>query len=127
MAPASDGERTPGPVGMNRSPARFGDLIGRREKDRDLPSRVPGYGRRARLRDVLESAGVGVLLLSVVVSAIAGAEGALFLTMLAAWLLFPLLVGVKNTLDAGCAFMLVSLGVVVVVSVAQDGLGTLLP
>jgi hypothetical protein len=47
--------------------------------------------------------------------------------MLAAWRLFPLLVGVKNTLDAGCAFMLVSLGVVVVVSVAQDGLGTLLP
>jgi hypothetical protein len=112
---------------MNRSPARFGDMLGSREKDRNHPSRVPGYGRRGRLQDVLESVGIGVLLLSVVVSAIAGAEGALFLTMLVAWLLFPLLVGVKNTLDAGCAFMLVSLGVVVVVSVARDGFGALLP
>jgi hypothetical protein len=77
--------------------------------------------------DALKSAGVGVLLLSVVVSTIADAEGALFLTMLTAWLIFPLLVGFKNTLDASCAFMLVSLGVVVVVSVARDGLGVLLP
>jgi hypothetical protein len=112
---------------MNRSPARFEDLLGRREKDRDLTSRVPGYGHRGRHRAALESAGGGLLLLSVVISAMAGAEGALFLTMLTAWLLFPLLVGFKNALDAGCVFMLVSLGVVVVVSVARDGLGVLLP
>jgi hypothetical protein len=42
----------------------------------------------------------------------------LFCTVLVAWLLFPLLVGLRNTLDAGCTFMLISLGVVVVVGFA---------
>jgi hypothetical protein len=74
-----------------------------------------------RLRAVFESVVVGLLLFSVVVSTIAGAEAALLFTVLAAWLLFPLLVGLKNTLDAGCAFMLISLGVVVVVWVARNG------
>ena len=77
-----------------------------------------------RLRAVFESVVVGLLLFSVVVSTIAGAEAVLLFTVLAAWLLFPLLVGLKNTLDAGCAFMLISLGVVVVVWVAQNGLGS---
>jgi hypothetical protein len=44
-----------------------------------------------------------------------------------AWLLFPLLVGLGRTLDAGCAFMLISVGVVLVVSAAQNGPGSLLP
>lgn len=104
---------------------RLGDVF-----DASGSGRSHGVSRMVqgnRARDALESAGVGLMLLSVVVCAIAGAEGALFVTMLAAWLLFPLLVGFKNTLDAGCAFMLVSLGVVVVVSVARDGLGVLLP
>lgn len=74
-----------------------------------------------RLRAALESAVVGSLLLSVVVSTIASAEAALFCTLVAAWLLFPLVVGVRNTLDAGCAFMLISLGVVVVVELAGNG------
>lgn len=69
----------------------------------------------------LESVVVGSLLLSVVVSAIAGAEGALYFTMVAAWLLFPLVVGLRNTLDAACAFMLVSVGIVVVVWIARHG------
>jgi lysylphosphatidylglycerol synthetase-like protein (DUF2156 family) len=46
----------------------------------------------------------------------------LFFTVLAAWLLFPLVVGLRNTLDAACVFMLVSLGVVVVVWIARHGL-----
>ena len=71
---------------------------------------------------VLESVAVSSLLLLMVVSTIAGAEGALFFTVLAAWLLFPLVVGLRNTLDAACVFMLVSLGVVVVVWIARHGL-----
>ena len=71
---------------------------------------------------VLESVAVSSLLLLMVVSTIAGAEGALFFTVLAAWLLFPLIVGLRNTLDAACVFMLVSLGVVVVVWIARHGL-----
>jgi hypothetical protein len=78
--------------------------------------------RGGQLRVVLESVAVGSLLLLMVVSTIAGAEGALFFTVLAAWLLFPLVVGLRNTLDAACVFMLVSLGVVVVVWIARHGL-----
>ena len=70
----------------------------------------------------LESVAVSSLLLLMAVSTIAGAEGALFFTVLAAWLLFPLVVGLRNTLDAACVFMLVSLGVVVVVWIARHGL-----
>jgi predicted phage tail protein len=83
--------------------------------------------RGDRLREALESAGVGLLLFSVVVSAIAGAETGFFITILAAWLLFPMLVGFRNTLDAGCAFMLISLGVAMVVGIAENSPGYLLP
>jgi hypothetical protein len=59
------------------------------------------HARRGdRLGEALKSAGVCLLLFSVVVSAIAGAETAFFFTILAAWLLFPMLVGYRNTLDA---------------------------
>ena len=81
--------------------------------------------RAGRLRAALDSAVVGLLLFSVVASAVAGVEATLYATVLAAWLLFPLLVGFRNTLDAGCAFMLISLGVVVVVEAAQNGPGSL--
>ena len=79
-----------------------------------------------QVRAALDSAVVGLLLFSVVASAVAGVEAALYGTVLAAWLLFPLLVGFRNTLDAGCAFMLISLGVVVVVEAAQNGPGSLI-
>jgi hypothetical protein len=82
--------------------------------------------RGNQLRAALESAVVGLLLFSVVASTIAGAGAALYGTVFVAWLLFPLLVGFRNTLDAGCAFMLISLGVLVVVEVAQNGLGSLI-
>lgn len=77
--------------------------------------------------DALKSVSVGLLLFGVVASAITGSEEAFFSTLLFAWLLFPLLVGLRNTLDAGCAFMLISVGVVVVVGLAQNGPGYLLP
>jgi hypothetical protein len=80
-----------------------------------------------RAPEMLKSVGVGLLLFAVVASAIAGAETAFFSTVLASWLLFPVLVGFRNTLDAGCVFMLISLGVMIVVGLAQHGPGYLLP
>ncbi len=94
----------------------FGDSFVPTEKrshDRSRAVLGPDY----RARDSLKSAGIGLLLLSLVVSAIAGSAAALYFTVLAAWLLFPVLVGLRNTLDAGCTFMLISLAVVVVVVV----------
>jgi len=77
---------------------------------------------------VLKSAVVGLLLFSVVTSSVVGAEVTLLLTLIVAWLLFPVLVGgIRSTLDAECAFTLIILGVMVVVSLAQNGLSSLLP
>ena len=70
---------------------------------------------------------VGLLLFSVVASSIAGAGTVFFSALLAAWILLPVLVGVRDALDAGCVFMLISLGIVVVVDLAQNGLDYLLP
>ena len=112
---------------------RLGEILGLSGLACNLdrsPSR-PVTGEHARLEgqfwDTLRSVGVGLLLLSVVISTIAGAESALLFTVLAAWLLFPVLVGLERTLDAGCVFMLISVGVVLVVSAAQNGPGSLLP
>jgi hypothetical protein len=50
-----------------------------------------------------------------------GAEAAFFATIVAAWLVLPVVVGLRNVLDAGCFYMLISLGIVVVVDVARYG------
>jgi hypothetical protein len=55
-----------------------------------------------------------------------GAEAVFFSTIAVAWLVLPAVVGLRNILDAGCYFMLVSLGIVVVVGVASHGVGSLL-
>jgi len=70
---------------------------------------------------------MGLLLFSVSASSIAGAGTVFLCALLAAWILLPVLVGVRDALDAGCVFMLISLGIVVVVDLAQNGLGYLLP
>ena len=70
---------------------------------------------------------VGLLLFSVVASSIAGAGTVFLCALLAAWILLPVLVGVRDALDAGCVFMLISPGIVVVVDLAQNGLDYLLP
>ena len=84
-------------------------------------------GRALRLLDLLRSGAMGLLLLSVVVSVVAGSGMGLFATMLVAWSLFPVLVGLRNVLEAGCAFMLISVGILVVIGAAQHGPGSLLP
>ena len=48
-----------------------------------------------------------------------GAETVFFSTIVAAWLVLPVVVGLKNVLDAGCFYMLISLGIAVVVGVAS--------
>ena len=55
-----------------------------------------------------------------------GAEAVFFSTIVVAWLLLPAIVGPRNVLDAGCVFMLVSLGTVVVVAIASRGASSLL-
>ncbi len=50
-----------------------------------------------------------------------------FCILLAAWFLFPVLVGLRDSLDARCVFMLVALGIVVMVGLARNGPNYLLP
>jgi hypothetical protein len=63
------------------------------------------------------------LLLCEVAAAMVGAEAAFFSTIVVAWLILPVVVGLRNVLDAGCFYMLISLGIVVVVSVASNCAG----
>jgi hypothetical protein len=44
-----------------------------------------------------------------------------FASIAAAWLVLPAVVRFENVLDAGCFFMLVSLGILVVVDLAGKG------
>jgi len=47
-------------------------------------------------------------------AAMVGAEAVFFSTLVAALLVLPAVVGPKSVLDAGCFYMLISLGMVVV-------------
>ena len=66
-----------------------------------------------RLGAVSGSAIVALLLASEVASLMAGAGALYFASVVAAWLVLPAVVGLRSVLDAGCFFMLVSLGIVV--------------
>jgi hypothetical protein len=87
--------------------------------------RVPGKGSaaRGRLGTTLGSVVLASLLLCEVAAAMVGAEAVFFSTLVAAWLVLLAVVGPKNVLDAGCFYMLISLGIVVVVSVASHCAG----
>jgi hypothetical protein len=74
---------------------------------------------RGRLEPTLGSVVLASLLFSEVASAMVGAEAVFFATIVAAWLVLPAVVGLRNVLDAGCFYMLISLGIVVVASVAS--------
>jgi len=84
---------------------------------------LTGLGDRVRRNgwrfvDVSGSAVLALLLISEVAVLLAGMGTLYFASIVAAWLVLPAIVGFKNVLDAGCFFMLVSLGIVVVVDLA---------
>ena len=87
-------------------PARFG-LAGSRGRD--------------RIRSGAETAVLSGLLLTIVVSAVVGAQALLFGAVAGAWAALCASVGVRNVLDAGCAFMLVVVGVILVADLAVTG------
>jgi len=62
-----------------------------------------------------------LLLVTEVASLVTGVGVLYFASIVAAWLVLPAIVGFKNILDAGCFFMLVSLGILVVVDLAGQG------
>ena len=64
------------------------------------------------------SAVLAILLFIEVASVMVGAETIFFACIVSAWILLTALVGYRNVLDAGCLYMLVSLGIVVVVDLA---------
>ncbi len=76
---------------------------------------------RGRLGPTLGSVVLTSLLICEVASAMVGAETVFFSTIVAAWIVLPAVVGPRNVLDAGCFYMLISLGIVVVVDVARYG------
>jgi hypothetical protein len=81
--------------------------------------RYPGADRAI---EALRCAVFCALLFAVVACAIFGLREALFGTVALSWLLMPLLFGLRNTLDAECAFMSLMVGILFTVGVAQEGL-----
>ena len=82
------------------------------------------YGAvRGRLGPALGSVVLASLLICEVASAMVGAQAVFFSTIVAAWIVLPAVVGLRNVLDAGCFYMLISLAIVVVVSVASHCAG----
>ena len=79
------------------------------------------HGEGSATRGRLGSVVLASLLLCEVAAAMVGAEAVFFSTIVAAWLVLPAVVGPRNVLDAGCFYMLISLGIVVVVHVARYG------
>jgi hypothetical protein len=77
------------------------------------------HGNGGAAHGWLGSVVLASLLLSEVASAMVGTEAVFFTTIVAAWLVLPAVVGPRNVLDAGCFYMLISLGIVVVVSLAS--------
>jgi hypothetical protein len=87
---------------------------------------LTGFGDRARRGGwrlgVVSGSAVLVLLLALeLVSLVTGTGTLYFASIVAAWLILPAIVGLRNVLDAGCYFMLISLGILVVVDLALHG------
>ncbi len=72
-----------------------------------------------RIREGLKSVIVGILLSGLVISSVVDDQGAFLLTVLAGWVLLPLVVGFRDLLDAGLIFMMVAVGVTVAVGFAR--------
>lgn len=80
-----------------------------------------------RFRSAFESGVLAGLLLAVVVSAVVGSSTMLFCAVVGAWSVLAVMVGPRNVLDAGCFFMLLVVGIVLIVDLASNGPGSLLP
>lgn len=80
-----------------------------------------------RFRSAVESGVLAGLLLAAAVAALVGAPAVLLCAVVGAWLVLAVIVGPRNVLDAGCYFMLLVVGVIVVVDLATRGPGSLLP
>jgi hypothetical protein len=74
-----------------------------------------------RLENTRGSIVLALLLASEVASLVTEVGILYFASILVAWLVLPAIVGFRNILDAGCVFMLVSLGIAVVVDAAGQG------
>ena len=62
-----------------------------------------------------------LLLFSEVASLVTGMGALYFASIMATWLVLPAVVEFKNVLDAGCFFMLISLGILIVINLAGQG------
>ncbi|CAA9538100.1 MAG: hypothetical protein AVDCRST_MAG05-5081 [uncultured Rubrobacteraceae bacterium] len=80
-----------------------------------------------RLRSAVESGVLAGLLLAVAASVVVGAPAVFLCAVVGAWLALTAIVGPRNVLDAGCYFMLLVVGVVLVVDLATNGPASLLP
>ena len=93
----------------------------------------PGSGRKGasrggqRLRSAVESGVLAGLLLAVAFSVVVGAPVVFLCAVVGAWLALTAIVGPRNVLDAGCYFMLLVVGVILVVDLATNGPVSLLP
>ena len=81
---------------------------------------------RHRLRSVAESGVLAGLLLAVVASVMVGSHAIFLGAILGAWLALCAIVGGRDVRDAGCFFMLLVVGVILVVDLATNGPGSLL-
>lgn len=84
----------------------------------------PGGGVRSggwRLGEASGSVVLLLLLFSEVACLVTGMRALYFASIVAAWLVLPAVVEFENVLDAGCFFMLVSLGILIVINLAGQG------
>ena len=82
---------------------------------------------RHKLRSAAESAVLAGLLLTVVAATLTGSFAALSCAVVGAWIALAVIVGPRNVLDAGCAFMLLVVGIVLISDLASNGPASLLP
>jgi hypothetical protein len=91
------------------------------------PRRTGASRAGQRFRSAVESGVLAGLLLAVVASALMEATAVFLCAVVGAWVVLAVIVGPRNVLDAGCYFMLVVVGVIVVMDLATNGPAALLP
>ena len=102
---------------------RSGQIAGARSGLR----RFGGSRAGDRFRSAVETGVLAGLLLAIVASVVVGSPTAFLSAIVVAWFALAVIVGPRNLLDAGCFFMLLVVGVVLIVDLASNGPGSLLP